>query len=79
MRKAQIADLLSLHDSVSEDTQSQTVTGLNAKHLQLIPYTKHGCTCIYIILTTKFYIKLRHLKTLQNTSVKSVINLTSYN
>ena len=36
------ADLLSLHDSVSEDTQSKTLTSHNAKHLQLIPYTKHG-------------------------------------
>ena len=37
-----LADLLSFHDSVSEDTQSKTLTALNAKHLQLTPYTKHG-------------------------------------
>ena len=48
------ADLLSFHDSVSEDTQSKTVTALNAKHLQLIPYTKHGYIMyIYLILTIK--------------------------
>ena len=72
------ADLLSFHDSVSEDTQSKTLTALNAKHLQLTSYTKHGYILyISLILTTNFYIK-RHLKTLENTPVKSVINLTSY-
>ena len=36
------ADLLSFHDSVSEETQRKTLTALNAKHLQLTPYTNHG-------------------------------------
>ena len=73
-----VADLLSFHDSVSENTQNRTPTALNAKHLQLTPYTKHGYILyIYLILTTKLYIK-RHLKTLKNTPIKSVINLTSY-
>ena len=50
------------------------------KHLQLPAYTKHGYILymyIYLILTTKLYIK-RDLKTLENTRIKSVINLTSY-
>ena len=63
---------------ISQDTQSKTLTTLNAKHLQLTPYIKHGYILyIYLILTTKLYIK-RHLKTMENTPIKSVINLTSY-
>ena len=72
------ADLLSFHDSVSEDTESKTVTALNVKHLQLTPCTKHGYILyIYLIQTIKLYVKMR-LKTLENTPIKSVINLTSY-
>ena len=56
------ADLLSFPDSLSEDTQSKTLTTLNAKHLQLTPYTKHGYILyIYLIQTIELYVK-RHLK-----------------
>ena len=82
VRKSEItrynfSDLLSFHDRVSEDTQSKTLTALNAKHHQLTLYTKHGYKMyIYLVLTTKLYIK-RHLKTVENTPFEYVINLTT--
>ena len=77
LKELTFAELLSFHDNVSEDTQSKTLTALNAKHLQLTPYTKYGhILYIYLMLTIKLNIK-RHLKTLENTPIKSVINLTT--
>ena len=71
MRKAQTADFLSLHDNASDDTQSQTLTALNAKHLQVIPYTKHSYWRGQQTSPTEVSLKGRLLEIIQSTSTLS--------